>query len=196
MNVIRSRAVTNSVLVRYLESTDSAAVQDLHEQLDQHDAYMRFFGARPKHFEDLAESLCRQDPGHCALGAFIGGILVGVANYVSPSDQAHNDSPLVEFALVVKHPYQSHGIGTMLLNRLVEAARAHGVRRMTAEVLVENSLMLEVLRDQGWSHALRRHGTTLHLDLELDAGGAHADICSGPHRSADDDVTRSDVGLH
>jgi GNAT superfamily N-acetyltransferase len=136
--------------------------------MDQHDAYLRFFGARPKHLEDLAESLCLQDPRHCALGAFIGGILVGVANYVSPAHQLDNDSTPVEFALVVDHEYQSHGIGTMLLTRLVDAARAHGIERMTAEVLAQNTLMLEVIRDRGWAHALRRDGTTLHLDLDLD----------------------------
>jgi hypothetical protein len=63
----------------------------------------------------------------------------------------------------------------MLLTRLVEAARAHGIERMTAEVLAQNTVMLEVIRDRGWAHALRREGTTLHLDLDLDddaqAGG-------------------------
>ncbi|MDH6291016.1 GNAT superfamily N-acetyltransferase [Rhodococcus opacus] len=58
---------------------------------------------------------------------------------------------MVEFALVVDHEYQSHGIGTMLLTRLVDAARAHGIDRMTAEVLAQNTLMLEVIRDRGWA---------------------------------------------
>ena len=151
MKARRPHAVTTGVVVRSLRPTDRTDVQDLHERMDQHDAYLRFFGARPKHLEDLAESLCRQDPGRCALGAFIGGILVGVANYVSPADQSDNDSPLVEFGLVVDHEYQSHGIGTMLLTRLVDAARAHGIDRMTAEVLAQNTLMLEVIRDRGWA---------------------------------------------
>ncbi|WP_009472562.1 GNAT family N-acetyltransferase [Rhodococcus sp. JVH1] len=168
-------AVTTGVVVRSLRPTDRDDVQSLHERMDQRDAYLRFFGARPKHLEDLAESLCRQDRTHCALGAFVGGTLVGVANYVSPVGQSDDGSPSVEFALVVDHEYQSHGIGTMLLSRLVEAARAHGIERMTAEVLAQNTVMLEVIRDRGWAHALRREGTTLHLDLDLDddaqAGG-------------------------
>ena len=174
MNAIRPPSVTDGVVVRYLDSTDGAAVQDLHERMDQHDSYMRFFGARPKHFEDLAESLCRQDREHCALGAFVGGTLVGVANYVRPADQAGADAPLVEFAMVVDHDYQSHGIGTMLLDNLVDAARAHGIKRMTAEVLAVNTLMLEVIRDHGWAHALRCDRTTLHLDLGLDADDTSA----------------------
>jgi hypothetical protein len=84
MKARRPHAVTTGVVVCSLRPTDRIDVQDLHERMDQHDAYLRFFGARPKHLEDLAESLCRQDPGRCAVGAFIGGILVGVANYVSP----------------------------------------------------------------------------------------------------------------
>ncbi|UOT01033.1 GNAT family N-acetyltransferase [Rhodococcus opacus] len=162
------RAVTTGVVVRSLRPTDRDDVQSLHERMDQHDAYLRFFGARPTHLGDLAASLCRQDPGHCALGAYIGGVLVGVANYVSPVHQLDNDSPLVEFALVVDHNYQSHGIGTILLTRLVDAAMAHGIGRMTAEVLAQNTVMLEVIRERGWAHALRRDGTTLHLDLDLD----------------------------
>lgn len=168
MKAGRPHAVTTGVVVRSLRPTDRNLVRDLHERMDRRDAYLRFFRARPKQFEDLAESLCRQDPQHCALGAFIGDTLVGVANYVSPAEQAGSVSPWVEFALVVAHEYQSHGIGTMLLTRLVDAARAHGIGRMTAEVLTENTLMLEVIRDLGWAHALRRHGTTLHLDLNAD----------------------------
>ncbi|MDT2007595.1 GNAT family N-acetyltransferase [Rhodococcus opacus] len=175
MDGMRAHSLTPDVVVRYLAPTDRDDVQDLHERMDGHDAYMRFFGARPKHLEDLAESLCRQDHGHCALGAFVGGAMVGVANYVSPADQPDSNSPLVEFALVVDHEYQSHGIGTTLLTHLVDAARAHRVERMTAVVLAENSLMLELIRDLGWAHALRRDGTTLHLDLDLDDDGAQAD---------------------
>ncbi|WP_235214412.1 hypothetical protein [Rhodococcus opacus] len=83
--------VTTGVVVRSLRPADRDDVQDPHERMDTHDASMRFSGARPKHLEDLAESLCRQDPGRYVLGAFIGGILVGVANYVRPADQTESE---------------------------------------------------------------------------------------------------------
>lgn len=63
------RAVTTGVVVRSLRPTDRDDVQSLHERMDQHDAYLRFFGARPTHLGgDLAASLCGKTPGiaHCA----------------------------------------------------------------------------------------------------------------------------------
>ncbi|GCE43672.1 hypothetical protein Rhow_007902 [Rhodococcus wratislaviensis] len=39
--------------------------------------------------------------------------------------------------------------------------------RLTAEILAENTLMLAVVTEQGWAHALHHHGAVVHLDLEL-----------------------------
>ena len=56
------------------------------------------------------------------------------------------DSERAEFAITVADDHQNRGAGTLLLQRLVEMARADGVREFVAHVLEDNRGMLEVIR--------------------------------------------------
>ena len=53
-------------------------------------------------------------------------------------------------AFVVADEYQHHGIGSLLLDELAGAARAHGVETFRAETLCENHTMLDVFRHAGF----------------------------------------------
>ncbi|GGN71936.1 GNAT family N-acetyltransferase [Nocardia rhizosphaerihabitans] len=152
--------------VRALTSDDRDAVASLHKQMSAHDAYLRFFSARPKHIDEFAEQLCRHDSTHLALGAFDGNDLVGVANYVvTDTTPGHITA---EIALAVNEHDQRHGIGTLLVQRLGTAAYLYRVAHLTAEILAENALMLAIIIEQGWRDALRYEGATVHFDLALD----------------------------
>ncbi|MFZ2176370.1 MAG: GNAT family N-acetyltransferase [Rhodococcus sp. (in: high G+C Gram-positive bacteria)] len=154
------------VTVRRLGPEDRKAATDVYERLTERDAYLRFFGSRPKKLGKLIGSLCLQDEGHCAVGAFVDGRMLGVANYVPPAGTV--GVPVeVEFAIVVDHDEQLHGIGTLLLTRLTDEARRHGIQQLRAEMLAENTVVLQLLRDLGWSEALRREGSHICLDLRL-----------------------------
>lgn len=158
-------AATRGLTVRYLTAGDRHAVQVLHEHMSGHDAHLRFFGPRPKHLEKLAEALCRQNDACLALGAFQRAQLVGVANYViTETTPGHINA---EIALAVVDNEQKHGIGTLLLQQLGNAAYQHGVTHLTAEILAENDQMLAVIDEQGWSNALHHQGPLVHFDLAL-----------------------------
>lgn len=163
--VAQSGTTNPDITITYLTVDDRDTVRLLHEQLSEHDAYMRFFSPPPTHLDDLVAMLCQQDATHTALGAFAGDELVGVSNYVITGTATEATS--AEFALVVAHDQQSHGVGTMLLRELVGVAYNHGVRRLTAEILAQNTLMLAVIGDLGWSEALHHNGPNVHLDLDL-----------------------------
>ncbi|MDP6100786.1 MAG: GNAT family N-acetyltransferase [Dehalococcoidia bacterium] len=47
-----------------------------------------------------------------------------------------------EIAFTVEDIYQHQGIGTAMVKCLAEAAKGYGIKRLTASVLLENSLML------------------------------------------------------
>lgn len=55
-----------------------------------------------------------------------------------------------EFAMLVGDAYQRQGIGTELLRRLVEVGRREGLRRITADILVQNRAMQQVSRKLGF----------------------------------------------
>src|SRR5437773_1940921 len=54
-----------------------------------------------------------------------------------------------EFALAVADSHQRHGVGRAMLQRLMQHAREHGVRRLVGDVLWDNAPMLAMVRALG-----------------------------------------------
>ncbi len=71
---------------------------------------------------------------------------LGVARYVMNPD---GDS--CEFALVVADKWQNKGIGSRLMNALIDAARQRGIQRMEGEILANNQNMLKLTKNLGFS---------------------------------------------
>jgi acetyltransferase len=61
------------------------------------------------------------------------------------------DEPEAEFALLVNDRYQRLGLGSELLRRLIQIGRDEGLRRITAEILPENTGMQRLAKQQGFS---------------------------------------------
>jgi RimJ/RimL family protein N-acetyltransferase len=55
-----------------------------------------------------------------------------------------------EFALVVEDAYQGKGIGTKMMECLVNAARDNDITTFVGDILVENDKMMAVLKDYGF----------------------------------------------
>ena len=67
-----------------------------------------------------------------------------------------------EFAVIVRSAFKGHGLGWMLMQRMIEYARMIGLERVHGQVLAENTAMLHMsrtpwLRDRGRS---ARQGTS------------------------------------
>ena len=71
---------------------------------------------------------------------------IGVARYAM-----NPDAESCEFALVVADNWQQRGIGSRLMQALMEAARTRGFRSMEGEVLGSNQPMLALVRDLGFN---------------------------------------------
>ena len=72
--------------------------------------------------------------------------IVGVARL------AHNDDTgLEEFAVVVQPDVKGKGLGTHMMRRLIDWARAHRVQEIRGEVLAENTNMLVFARNLGFT---------------------------------------------
>ncbi|MBO1928479.1 bifunctional acetate--CoA ligase family protein/GNAT family N-acetyltransferase [Thiomicrorhabdus sp. 6S2-11] len=75
-------------------------------------------------------------------------IELGVTRYsINP------DGKSAEFALVVRDDYQHQGIGSMLLDCLIEDARHKGLEKLDGEVLKENSGMLALAQQFGFNQS-------------------------------------------
>ena len=56
-----------------------------------------------------------------------------------------------EFAVLISDQFQGRGLGTELVKRLIEIARAEGIARVTADILGENRQMIEICGQLGFN---------------------------------------------
>jgi acetyltransferase len=81
-----------------------------------------------------------------------GGEIWGVARFHSDPDNVR-----AEFAVAVRSDLKGHGIGYLLMTRLIAAAKAHGLVELFGNMLQENVAMLKMSRELGF--ALTPHAT-------------------------------------
>jgi acyl-CoA synthetase (NDP forming)/GNAT superfamily N-acetyltransferase len=167
--------------VRTLLPDDERDVRDLHVRLSERDRYLRFFsplvdpGAIARRITRAADST------HAGLGAYLGGALIGVANY----EVSGTDPTAAEIALVVDGAAQAHGVGTLLLEHLAAIGRARGLRRFVAEVLSENHRMIKVFVDAGLGFQATAGGPDREVVLSLEPDETYLDAVAERERVAD-----------
>jgi acyl-CoA synthetase (NDP forming)/GNAT superfamily N-acetyltransferase len=167
-------------LVRRLTPADAEAVALLHQGMPAQDTYLRFFTLRPPRLTTFAAHVTSEDVRHATLGAYLDGVLTGVATYEVVADPAE-----AEVALAVDHRQQAHGVGTLLLEHLASLARQHGVRRFVADVLAENAGMLRVFHDLGLPCQVEGTGPELRVVLPLNPDDRYLDTVTDREVHAD-----------
>ena len=132
--------------VKPYEPGDADRVRRFLSLLSPESLRLRFFGRiSPQQFD--LETLASTTPSerYTLLAEGPGGVL-GMATYVRLSAA----SPEAEGAFVMADRLRGHGLGTRMLELLVEVAREHDIQTFTAHVLGENRRMLEVFRQCGF----------------------------------------------
>ena len=130
--------------VRPTRTSDTGAMQELFHRLSEEDVRTRFFQKLTSLTDTAAQHLCSVDyEEEMAFAAVIGPsahqrIVATSTYYLNPA------SGLAEVAYIVDPEWQGAGLGALLHARLVDYARDHGARGLTADVLAENSRMLRV----------------------------------------------------
>ena len=84
-------------------------------------------------------------PAGAVVAGEIDGTLIAVARF-----DRHQGTTEAEVAFVVADEYQHHGIGSLLLDQLVFAARARGITTFLADALSESNTMLGVFLHAGF----------------------------------------------
>jgi GNAT superfamily N-acetyltransferase len=60
-----------------------------------------------------------------------------------------NPGEMAEVGIVVEDRYQNQGLGSLLLDRLTEYAREHGICAFTATVSLQNARIMRFIRRSG-----------------------------------------------
>lgn len=132
------------VSLRPTRTSDTGAMHDLFYRLSEEDVETRFFQKLTSLTDSVAQYLCSVDyDKEMAFAAVVGPpdrerIVATSCYYLSPA------TGLAEVAYMVDPDWQGVGLGTILHSGLVEYARQHGARGLTADVRLGNSRMMGV----------------------------------------------------
>jgi GNAT superfamily N-acetyltransferase len=167
--------------IRPIQPEDVAAHESFTRGLSAETQYFRFFGPKPRLTPAEIDHFCNVDHvDREALVALVGDEIIGVVRYerIAPAT--------AEIAFAVADAWQGHGVGTLLLEHLAEAARDRGILTFTAEVLATNHRMIGVFQESGF--AVTTHfepGGTIHVELGLQETTALHEAMTARHRSAE-----------
>jgi len=140
-----------ALTIRPIRAEDAQSEQDFVRKLSPQSRQMRFMGSVKELSQDMLVQFTQIDYSRemALIATTVGGgreIQHGVARYsINPDDTS------CEFAIVVSDDLQHQGIGTRLMQALMDAAREQGIARMEGTVLARNSGMLQLMKDIGFS---------------------------------------------
>jgi acetyltransferase len=136
------------VLVRALRPEDAALYPDFAAHVTLEDARLRFFSAVSELSDERIAELTRLDYERAM--AFIAideanGKMLGVVRLHLDPDRKGG-----EYAVIVRSALKGHGLGWLLMQRMIEYARTIGLQRVHGQVLAENTTMLHMCEHLGF----------------------------------------------
>jgi GNAT superfamily N-acetyltransferase len=157
------RAGVDLIHIRAVEATDRDALLTLNDHVSDRSLYRRFFIVSRHAAVAYVDQLLRPSSiDHQALVGLVDGELVGVASY------ERSGTARAEIAVLIEDRYQHMGIGTKLIEALVDIARRDGIRQLVADVLTGNSPMIAMVRQLGLPTSIRAEGDTVVMSLTLE----------------------------
>jgi GNAT superfamily N-acetyltransferase len=151
------------MLVRSIAPTDEDAYRAILEATSAEDRYCRFFHLVDHFDPDEVHRFVEDRADTIGVIAFDGTVPLGAAHAVLLDDES------AELAIVVARGTRHVGVGTALLDALIERVKTRGLRRMVACALRENHAFVHLARHAGF-RIDEADGATQHWVLPLTAG--------------------------
>jgi acyl-CoA hydrolase/GNAT superfamily N-acetyltransferase len=154
-----------AVLVRPVKLSDEEALQRLFYELSSESVYKRFLAHKSVHPHQELQAMVDCDYDR-SLGLVIqereDGPIVGMSRYdVTPGGE------LADVAFVVRDDWQGRGLGTLLLTRMVEIARAKGLAGFRADILESNRPMLMIFHKSGLELRTKSEAGVHHVEARF-----------------------------
>jgi ribosomal protein S18 acetylase RimI-like enzyme len=157
------------VRIRTIQPADKTRLAEFHRRLSPESVYFRFFEYKRALTERDLRYLTEVDfDRRVALVATLGtdpdAPIAGVVRYdVLP---VRGQEPRrAELGIIVEDAHHKRGIGTALLRHLLGIAHAKGITQIVAEVLPQNTKMLELVAGSGVPVHHRLEDGTIHLTV-------------------------------
>ncbi|HSE72556.1 MAG TPA: GNAT family N-acetyltransferase [Nocardioidaceae bacterium] len=167
--------------LRPITPDDRDLLIEFYGQVSAESKYMRFFAPMPRLSERDVQRFTHVD--HQDRVAFV----LTVANKmiaVGRFDRLDHGSNEAEVAFLVQDAHQGRGIAQLLLEHLAQAGRERGVEKFVAEVLPENSRMIQIFRDAGYQVAGGFEDGVMRLEFPIDSTDTSINVMlSREHRA-------------
>ena len=129
-------------VIRKLWINETDAYRDHLLRLDRDSRYRRFSGTVSDDFI-TRHAATANAAGVVVYGFFLDGTLRGAAELRPIGSVFAREA---EAAFSIEQPWQSHGVGTLLLERTLLSARNRGVKSLHMQCLAENQRMQQLAR--------------------------------------------------
>jgi acyl-CoA synthetase (NDP forming)/RimJ/RimL family protein N-acetyltransferase len=149
--------------IRPIRPDDREVFVEFYARVSDQSKYYRFFSPMPKLSERDVDRFTHVDNvDRVALVLTLQGRIIAVGRYdtVRPGE--------AEVAFLVEDQHQGRGIGQLLLEHLAQAGRERGVERFVAEVLPDNTRMIQTFRDAGYRVVSEYDEGVLQLEFSID----------------------------
>lgn len=156
--------------VRPIRPEDEPALVALFKRLSPEEVRYRFLGSMKALTHHQAARFTQIDYDREMALALIDPSDDAIQGVVRIS--ADPDNREAEFAIVVARQVAGRGLGTQLMERIIDHARGRGIRRITGRVLAENDAMLDLCRRLGFRQATDPEESgvvAVRLDLDGDS---------------------------
>jgi len=168
---------------------DAEEIRAMHGRMSARTLYLRYFSVVNQVSDKQIALFTELDNMNAAgLVAVLGGQIIAAGTY---HRNTSGDTEAAEVAFVVEDAQQRRGLGSILLEHLAAAAQERGIRRFTAEVLSENTQMVRVFIDAGYS--VSREYDSGVVDLVFDIGPtdkSRAVVLAREHRAEARSIAR------
>jgi acetyl coenzyme A synthetase (ADP forming)-like protein len=155
------------VLLRPIKCDDTERWLDFIHRLSSRTKYLRFHHVPKEMVLEDAVRFCTVD--YTNTFAFVAELLrekqrdiIAIGRYYRLPDKR-----TAEVAFVIEDAYQGRGIGTGLVEWLVNLARHNGITTFEADVLAENREMMGVFRSYGFHITSELEGGTFHVTFPI-----------------------------
>lgn len=149
--------------IRPIVPEDREVFIEFYARVSDQSKYYRFFSPMPRLSErDLARFISVDNVDRVAFVLTLQGQIIAVGRYdmIKPGE--------AEVAFLVEDQHQGRGIGQLLLEHLAQAGRERGIERFVAEVLPDNTRMIQTFRDAGYKVASEYEEGVLQLEFSID----------------------------
>src|SRR5215813_3841299 len=157
------------IVIRRFQPDDKTLYSDFLRDVSAEDLRLRFFARVRELSAAESDKLGHLDYSHEM--AFIAldedtGQMLGLVRLKDELDEQ-----TAEFAILVRSRLKGHGLGWLLMRRVIDYAKEKGLRRVYGDVLVENTTMLQMCAELGfYAQDMGSDIRRVVLDLQ-DTGG-------------------------